>query len=333
MASFILWLFSCQSHAQDIGGLPPLTEPEPAKSVLTPAAEYHGEYPGWEYDPNTKRYTRLPNELQRKGGEPRSSQFVPDREPPTGATQAPGRFQQKVLSYEQYPVQVKRCVNGYCWYETQYQWRQVYKTVTVDLNKKVPVEAAPTPLRDVREILAILSPQKHETLVDYGCGDARYLIEAAKTYGCKCVGIDIDEHQAAKSQYLVDQSGYGHLITIVHGDSTKLQVEADVGVAYLYTDVLRQLVPKIKKLKRFASFMHDVPGLNTRKEGSAYFWEPSQQTDEQEWEAYVPQPRQQMRYYQPQQRVAYYGGRVYTGPCCNDPRCGMRHNIMRQLGY
>jgi hypothetical protein len=177
--------------------------------------------------------------------------------------------------------------------------------------------ASPTPLVEVRRVLALLRPQPHERFVDFGCGDARWLIEATKIYGCKSVGIEIDPVQAQKAQQAVITAGLVDKIQIVQGDATTIDVDAQVGVAYLYPDVLTKLKPKLLKLSRFATYMHPVDGLQQQQNGDAWIWQKSA-------------PVQQVQ--QTQSGYTWYGGQAYTGRVCNNPYCAMCNAIARQLG-
>lgn len=44
----------------------------------------------------------------------------------------------------------------------------------------------------VHEILALLNLTPDDLLVDLGCGDGRFCIEAVRLYGCRAVGLDIE---------------------------------------------------------------------------------------------------------------------------------------------
>lgn len=229
---------------------------------------------------------------------------------------APTTFDQKVWTHERKPVyqSVRHCQNGRCWYTneiTGYEWKAVQKTVTVSTRRALPESASPTPMSEVHRILALLNPKKGEVLVDFGCGDARFLIEAAKKYGCQGLGIEIDLERAAMAQRLVDESG-AKGIKIVHGDSTTMNIKADVGVAYLYPATLKKLKPKIEKLTRFASYRHPVDGLQMAQYGDVHVWKRPEET-------------------QPAQRLATWGGSQYAGPVCNSSGCRMCNSIRRQL--
>lgn len=169
---------------------------------------------------------------------------------------------------------------------------------------------APTPIAEVRRVLALLNPQPRETFVDYGCGDGRWLVEAARAYGCRAVGIELDPQQADIARRAVDEAGLVGRVEIIEGDVLTANVEAQVGVAYLYPDLLTKLKPKLLKLDRFATPFHPVDGVAMTQNGDAWIWQKSQPV---------------------RQSYAVYGGQMYTGRVCNNPRCQMCNAIQQQL--
>ena len=179
-------------------------------------------------------------------------------------------------------------------------------------NKVASTEAhaAPTPGKEVERVIGLL-PKPEVGFVDFGCGDARWCIAAAERWGCKVTGIEIDPARASAARERVNAAGLSHLITIITGDATKVDVEADVGVAYLYEDVLGQLKPRVEKLKAFASYMHRPPGLPVTQDGDTWFY------------------RQAVVQYQ--YRSAVWGGQTYSGPVCNSANCVMCRSIRSQL--
>ena len=177
------------------------------------------------------------------------------------------------------------------------------KTAAVNIG-----EAAPTPGQEVERVIGLL-PKPEIGFVDYGCGDARWCIAAVERWGCRATGIEIDHDRATMARERVKSLGLSHLITIVEGDVTTTNVEADVGVAYLYADVLEQLRPRLQKLRAFASYQHQPPGLPVTKNGNSWLYVRDTQ--------------------QPQS--ATWQGQHYSHPVCNSPGCVMCNSIRRQL--
>lgn len=244
----------------------------------------------------------------------------PLRIPGDGPLAIPEWIDQDVTTYEKVPVYgtFRVCRGGVCSYvkmQTGWKWKTVQKTVTLSPSRAVPAAAQPTPQAEVNRILALLNPKSTETLVDYGCGDARFLISAVRKYGCRGLGIEVDLERAALAQRLVDQSGVGSRIRIVHADFTSFkpeEIKADIGVAYLSPRTMSKLKPYIENLERFASYQHKPPVADAAQYGDAWVWK---KPEEQK----VP--------------VAYWGGYAYYGPQCSNPRCAMCQSIRAQLGW
>lgn len=168
-------------------------------------------------------------------------------------------------------------------------------------------EAFATPYREVVRIVGLL-PKPEVGFVEYGCGDARWCVVAAETWGCRCYGIEIDPDRAAAARRRVREAGLDHLITIVEGDAITTDVKADVGVAYLYSDTLAKMRPKFEKLRAFASYRHEPPGLPVVKNGDSWIYTKS-----------AGRP------------FAIWNGQQYFGRVCSDPNCGMCNSIQAQL--
>ena len=172
--------------------------------------------------------------------------------------------------------------------------------------------AAPTPYDEILRVLDLL-PKPQVGFVDFGCGEnARWCVCAAEKWGCKVTGVEINPARAAAARERVKAAGLEHLITILDGDATTTEVQADVFAVYLYPDVLAKLQPKLSRMTAGASYMHAVPNMPATKNGDTFIY--ARQS--------VPQQSQ---------RMAVWGGQLYSGPVCSDPRCGMCSSIRAQI--
>jgi hypothetical protein len=175
----------------------------------------------------------------------------------------------------------------------------------------VPAEASPTPFAEVDRVIALM-PAPQVGFVECGCGaDARWAVAAARKWKCKAVGIEIDPTRAALARERVKADGLDDLVTIVQGDATTTDVQADCGAAYLFAQTLTSLKPKIEKLRSFASYMHQPPGLPVVKNGDTWIWTKSA--------VVATRP------------LATWNGVAYSQPVCNNPRCQMCVSIRSQL--
>lgn len=71
--------------------------------------------------------------------------------------------------------------------------------------------------------LGLLRLTKDDVFADYGCGDGRVLLAAAKGVGCRCVGYEINAERAAGVTAAVAAEGLSDLVT-VHANNA---LEAD----------------------------------------------------------------------------------------------------------
>ncbi len=90
-----------------------------------------------------------------------------------------------------------------------------------------------------------------DTVYDLGCGDGRIIIAAAKQYGARGVGVDIEPYRVAESQSNAAASGVEHLVTFKHQDAMTLDLsEATVVMVYLVQWSTEKLLPVIAKTAR-----------------------------------------------------------------------------------
>ncbi|MCK4294932.1 MAG: methyltransferase domain-containing protein [Planctomycetes bacterium] len=108
----------------------------------------------------------------------------------------------------------------------------------------------PTPQDVVDRMLELAKVQKSDLLYDLGCGDGRIVVTAARTYGCKAVGYDIDPQRIKESLENVANNNVGHLVTIEEKDIFTLDLsEANVITLYLLPSLNVKLIPQLDKLK------------------------------------------------------------------------------------
>lgn len=108
----------------------------------------------------------------------------------------------------------------------------------------------PTPHDVVSKMLQLAEVKKSDTVCDLGSGDGRILIVAAKSYGAKAIGYEIDAELAASSRENAKQQSVSKLVTVHHQDIFSLKtLDADVVTIYLLPDQLEKLKPLLAKLK------------------------------------------------------------------------------------
>ncbi|MBX6314941.1 MAG: methyltransferase domain-containing protein [Isosphaeraceae bacterium] len=148
-------------------------------------------------------------------------------------------------------------------------------------ERRPDVIFVPTPQEVVDKMLELAEVKKGDVVYDLGCGDGRIVITAAKKYGVKGVGVDIDPQRIRESQENVRKHNVGDLVTIKQGDIFQMDLsEASVVTLYLLPQLNVRLMPQLEKLKpgsRIVSHDFDMQGAKPKKvvkvgTHSVYLW-------------------------------------------------------------
>jgi precorrin-6B methylase 2 len=127
----------------------------------------------------------------------------------------------------------------------------------------------PTPQEVVDRMLELAQVKKTDLVYDLGCGDGRIVVTAAKKYGCKAVGFDIDPQRIKESLENVRKNDVGKLVEIKHEDIFTLDLsKVDVVTLYLLPSLNVKLIPQLQKLKpgsRIVSHSFDMRGMKPKK--------------------------------------------------------------------
>jgi len=89
-----------------------------------------------------------------------------------------------------------------------------------------------------------------DIVYDLGCGDGRIVVTAAKKFGVKAIGVDIDPQRIKEALENVRSNRVEHLVTIKQADIFELDFsDATVVTLYLLPELNVRLMPKLAKLK------------------------------------------------------------------------------------
>ena len=146
------------------------------------------------------------------------------------------------------------------------QWVKELQATIEDLEDQAPdVVFVPTPQDVVDKMLELAKVKKDDLVYDLGCGDGRIVVTAAKRYGCKAVGYDIDPRRVEESLENMEKNNVGHLVRIEQKDIFTLDLsEADVITLYLLPELNVKLIPQLEKLKpgsRIVSHDFEMKGV------------------------------------------------------------------------
>jgi len=127
----------------------------------------------------------------------------------------------------------------------------------------------PTPRPVVERMLEVAAVGPEDVVYDIGCGDGRMVITAAKKFGARGVGIDIDSALIDECRAGAKREGVEGLVRFIHMDATKARLtEATVLALYLLPESLEALEPAFERdLRpgvRIVSHDYMIPGWDGR---------------------------------------------------------------------
>ena len=112
--------------------------------------------------------------------------------------------------------------------------------------RKPDVHFVPTPPDVVDEMLRMANVSKKDIIYDLGSGDGRIVIAAAKKYGARGVGIDIDPERIREARENAEKEGVAHLVEFREEDLFTADIsKATVVTLYLLERLNLRLRPRL----------------------------------------------------------------------------------------
>jgi len=159
-------------------------------------------------------------------------------------------------------------------------------SMAVFQERILDVPYVPTPEEVVEAMLAMAEVSKDDVIYDLGCGDGRIVITAAKNYGCRGIGIDIDPQRIKECHGNADKAGVRDQVEFFQADLFEADFsKATVVALYLLTENNIRLRPKLlQELRpgtRIVSHDYDMGQWKADREAliednwdihSVYFW-------------------------------------------------------------
>ena len=140
----------------------------------------------------------------------------------------------------------------------------------------------PTPQEVVEDMLRLANVRKGDVLYDLGSGDGRIPVTAARLYGVRGVGIDIDPERIREAQENAKKNGVESLVKFRQQDLFEADFrEATVVTLYLLPDLNLKLRPRLldelRPGTRIVSHQFDMgdwkPAKKLESNGrTVYFW-------------------------------------------------------------
>jgi ribosomal protein L11 methylase PrmA len=132
----------------------------------------------------------------------------------------------------------------------------------------------PTPMVVVEKMLEMAKVKKNDILYDLGCGDGRIVITAAKKYGIRGVGIDLDPERIKESEAYAKEAGVEGFVSFRLQDAMKSDIsEATIVTLYLLPEsnaLLRPILEQqLKPGARVVSHNYHMPDWQAQETGYA----------------------------------------------------------------
>ena len=121
----------------------------------------------------------------------------------------------------------------------------------------------PSDLLVVNEMLTLAAVRADDVVYDLGCGDGRIVIEAARRFGARAVGVDLDARLVREARRNAVRAGVADRVAFLEQDlfATDL-ADATVVTLYLSREVNLRLRPKLlRELRPGARIVSHEHGL------------------------------------------------------------------------
>jgi precorrin-6B methylase 2 len=108
----------------------------------------------------------------------------------------------------------------------------------------------PTPERMIRRLLQMADITKDDVVIDLGSGDGRIPIYAAKHFGARAVGVELEENLVQISRKAAAAQGVASRVQFLQQDLFKADLTAATVVAlYISPSVMTRLKPRLLELQ------------------------------------------------------------------------------------
>lgn len=126
-----------------------------------------------------------------------------------------------------------------------------------------------TPHDVVARMLDTVKVTKDDVVYDLGCGDGRFVVTAARKFGCKGQGFDLDPMRVKESLENVKKAKVEGRVEIHQEDIFEVDLKpASVITLYLLPRLNQKLIPQLQEMKEGSRIIcHDfeIPGMKAEK--------------------------------------------------------------------
>ena len=149
-----------------------------------------------------------------------------------------------------------------------------------DAHLMTDVPYVPTPQVTVDEMLRLANVGPQDFVLDLGSGDGRIVVTAARKFGARGLGVDLDFHLVIQSEGNARRAGVEDRVSFLQQDLFKTDLaQATVITMYLLPRVTEKLRPRLLELKpgtRIVSHDFDLgdwpPDRKTTVRKNTFLW-------------------------------------------------------------
>jgi SAM-dependent methyltransferase len=176
----------------------------------------------------------------------------------------------------------------------------------------------PTPERMIRRMMQLADVTPQDLVIDLGSGDGRMPIHAARHFGARAIGVELEENLVALSVRTAQAQGVSHLVRFLRQDLFQADLsQATVIALYISPGVMSKLKPQLLALKpgtRIVSHHFTLedwtPDETVRTENrTAYLWVVPP-TLRGSWSVSIPGQSLRLQIQQKHQELAIHGERA-----------------------
>ena len=121
-----------------------------------------------------------------------------------------------------------------------------------DYPEEIPF--VPTPIEVVDRMLELAQVKEGDVLYDLGSGDGRIVIRAAKKYGIRAIGIEMDQILLDKARNAATAEGVTRLVEFRREDALKADLSsATIVTLYMLPWFNEAIKPNLQKMLRAGS--------------------------------------------------------------------------------
>jgi cyclopropane fatty-acyl-phospholipid synthase-like methyltransferase len=123
---------------------------------------------------------------------------------------------------------------------------------TAELQEEIPF--VPTPVEVIDKMLEMAQVRRNDVVYDLGSGDGRVVIRAAKKYGARGVGVEMDQTLLEKARKSARAEGVSHLVEFRAEDALKIDLSpATVVTLYMLPWFNEAMKPNFRKYLKAGS--------------------------------------------------------------------------------